>query len=43
MRILAEAPHLDRDRYLMPELARPRKLVQSGLLKSVEAEVAPLA
>jgi histidine ammonia-lyase len=36
-------PHLDRDRYLKPELARLRELVRSGeLLASVEAVVGPL-
>ncbi|GEM89687.1 histidine ammonia-lyase [Oceanithermus desulfurans] len=43
-RIRAEVPHLDRDRYLKPELARLRELIRSGeLLRVVEAAVGPLA
>jgi len=42
-RIRAEVPHLDRDRYLKPELARLRELVRTGaLLRAVEDVVGPL-
>ncbi|WP_293173302.1 histidine ammonia-lyase [Oceanithermus sp.] len=43
-RIREEIPHLDRDRYLRPELERLRELVRSGeLVRAVEREVGPLA
>lgn len=42
-RIRQEIPHLDRDRYLKPELSRLRELIRSGeLLQVAEAAVGPL-
>ncbi|HEU4742474.1 MAG TPA: histidine ammonia-lyase [Meiothermus sp.] len=43
-RIREEIPHLDRDRYLKPELSRLRELIRSGELAQVAEEaVGPLA
>jgi histidine ammonia-lyase len=38
-RIREEIPHLDRDRYLKPELSRLRELIRSGTLVRVAEEV----
>ncbi|WP_343058289.1 histidine ammonia-lyase [Deinobacterium chartae] len=43
-RIRAEIPHLERDRYLKPELSRLREMVRSGeLLAAVRSEVQAFA
>lgn len=43
-RIREEIPHLDRDRYLKPELSRIRELIRSGaLVQTAEEAIGPLA